>query len=278
MENDDEPVGRILSRREVLKLLGAASAAILVGCGPEQNTAVPTTAATSVSQAATGGATAVAATATTIPATEAIVATQASSTAVPTCVVRPELTEGPYFVDGQVERADIRSDPATCVVSEGALLALTFNVSQIGNGGCTPLPGAVVDVWHCDALGVYSGVSDPGFDTSEQYFLRGYLLTDANGMAKFTTIYPGWYSGRTTHIHFKIRTDPASAAGYEFTSQLFFDEALTDEVHAKEPYASKGYRNTLNSNDNIYNDQLLLAAGPSNEGYTATFDIALDLN
>lgn len=268
-DNDDEPVGRILSRREVLKLLGAASAALLVGCGPEQTTAVPTTAATTAPTTA--------AMATVAPVVDTPLATLVSSTAVPTCVARPELTEGPYFVDERIERSDIRSDPATGVMKEGALLTLIFNVSQINNG-CTPLPGALVDVWHCDALGVYSDVTDRTFDTIGQKFLRGYQVTDANGVAKFVTIYPGWYSGRTVHIHFKIRTDPDAAQGYEFTSQLFFDEALSDQIHAQQPYASKGYRDTLNVNDRIYSPELVLTAVPDGNGYTATFDVGLDLS
>lgn len=273
-ENDDEPVGRILSRREVLKLLGAAGAALLVGCGPEQTTAVPTTAATA---APTTAATAVSQTATVAPVVDTPLATLVSSTAVPVCVARPELTEGPYFVDTGLERSDIRSDPATGVVKEGALLTLIFNVSQINNG-CTPLPGALVDVWHCDALGVYSGVTDRTFDTTGQQFLRGYQVTDANGAAKFVTIYPGWYPGRAVHIHFKIRTDPDAAQGYEFTSQLFFDETLNDQVHAQPPYASKGRRNTLNSNDRIFHEQLVVTAAPDGDGYVATFEVGLDLS
>ncbi|HEX6306272.1 MAG TPA: hypothetical protein VFZ76_18880, partial [Anaerolineales bacterium] len=90
------------------------------------------------------------------------------------------------------------------------------------------------------------------------------------------TICPGWYSGRTVHIHFKVHHDTSDQSAV-FTSQLFFDEVLTDQVYIQEPYASKGQRNTLNSNDNIYDEQLLLAAAQSDEGYAATFDIGLQM-
>jgi protocatechuate 3,4-dioxygenase beta subunit len=135
-----------------------------------------------------------------------------------------------------------------------------------------------VDVWHCDALGVYSDVSDAGFNTVGKKYLRGYQVTDANGVARFTTIYPGWYSGRTVHIHFKIRSSASSTSAYEFTSQLFFDDNLTDQVHAQSPYASKGQRDTRNANDGIYRQggaQLVLDVTASGGGYAATFDIAL---
>jgi protocatechuate 3,4-dioxygenase beta subunit len=195
----------------------------------------------------------------------------------PACVVHPEVTEGPYYVDEELNRSDVRSDPSSGVVKEGALLALTFNVSQISEAGCAPLEGAKVEIWHCDADGVYSDVSDPGFNTQGQKFLRGYQVTDANGQATFLTIYPGWYTGRTVHIHFKVHQD-TSDSGREFISQLFFDDSFTDQVFAREPYASKGQRNTLNSNDNIYQAELLLDVAQASNGYAAAFDIGLQLD
>jgi len=256
--DDDKPIGRVLSRREVLALLGGAGAAMIAGTG-----------FTRINLGQTAG--------TATPA--------ATRTAVPACVVRPALTEGPYFVDEMLNRSDIRIEPTDESIKEGVLLNLIFRVSDVSANACSPLAGAQVDVWHCDALGAYSGVDDPGFDTSGQTWLRGYQITDEDGEAAFVTIYPGWYSGRTTHIHFKIRTDPDSDSGYEFTSQLFFDETLTDVIHAEEPYVSKGYRNTLNEDDNIFqsSDGLLTLEVIENEDdeegtYTPVFGIGLDLS
>jgi len=264
MINDDEPVGRILSRREVLKLLGATGLAMLVGCGPDGP--VTEQATSTAAPVATSG-----------PA-QATATTVSEVAAVPACVVRPELTEGPYFVDERLNRSDIRSDPSMGDVRAGLPLALTFAVSQINNGACTPFPGAIVDIWHCDAAGAYSDVSDPRFDTTGQQWLRGYQVTDDNGLVQFTSIFPGWYSGRTVHIHFKIRTGFDEENSYEFTSQLFFDKALADEVYAQEPYVVKGEQDTLNSSDGIYSDSLLLAATMNDTGVATTFDIALDLS
>jgi protocatechuate 3,4-dioxygenase beta subunit len=162
----------------------------------------------------------------------------ATTSAAPSCVVVPALTEGPYFVDEKLNRADIPSDPSNGSVKDGAPLNITVRVSQMNGSACAPLAGARVDVWHCDAAGVYSDASDPGFNTQGQQFLRGYQVTAADGTAQFTTIYLGWYQGRAVHIHFKIRADPDSETGHKFTSQWFFDEALTDQVHAQPPYAA----------------------------------------
>lgn len=280
MDNDDRQVGRILSRREVLALFGAAGAALVAGCAAgASDTSPPTstttqTATTASTQAATrtptSGATAMATTESAQAATTA--------TAMPACVVTPELTEGPYFVDELLNRSDIRSDPTSGSVREGVPLQLVLRVSQVSSAGCTALQGAMVDVWHCDALSLYSDVSGPGLNTTGQKFLRGYQVTDENGTVQFTTIYPGWYQGRAVHIHFKVRSASGSDQQYEFTSQFFFDDALTDQVHGQQPYASKGQRTLRNEGDNIYQDsggQLTLDVTPAAEGYTTTFDIGV---
>jgi protocatechuate 3,4-dioxygenase beta subunit len=251
-----------LTRREMLGFMGVASAAaVAAACGSSKElaaTATNTPRATSTAAAATDIATGT-------PAANAV-----------SCVISPEMTEGPYFVDEILDRSDIRSDPSTGAVSEGVPLALTINVQDVSDGGCIPLEGAVVDIWHCDAGGLYSDVAQN--NTVGQKFLRGYQLTDENGDAHFTTIYPGWYMGRTVHIHVKVRTDPSSESGYEFTSQLFFDDALTDEVFANAPYNSRGERDTRNEDDSIYSGggaQMLPVLTPTADGYAGTISVGV---
>ncbi len=196
------------------------------------------------------------------------------------CVARPALTEGPYFVDAKLNRSDIRSDPADGSMKPGAPLRLALRVSRLAAGACAPLPGATVDLWQCDALGAYSDVSDPGGSTVGKKFLRGYQVTDADGFARFTTIYPGAYPGRAVHIHFKIRSAAGGGRMHEFTSQLFFDDGLTDQVHAQPPYATRGQNRVRNARDGIYRDagaQLTLAVAPAAPGYAASFDLALQI-
>lgn len=194
------------------------------------------------------------------------------------CVVRPEQTEGPYIVDERLNRSDIRWDPADDHVTPGTPFHLVVVVSRLNGGACRPIEGAQVDLWHCDALGRYSDVEDPHFQTLGRKFLRGYQLTDARGGARFLTIYPGWYPGRTVHIHLKVRTAPRAARGSVFTSQLYFPDRLTDQVHAQPPYAAKGQRRARNEDDRIFRrggDQLMLNPTPTEEGYAATFAVGL---
>jgi protocatechuate 3,4-dioxygenase beta subunit len=196
------------------------------------------------------------------------------------CLVRPEQTEGPYFVDERLHRSDIRSDPTSGTITPGTPLALTFQISRVRAGECHPLQGAQIDIWHCDAAGIYSDVEDPGFNTIGKKFLRGYQLTDAQGAAQFLTIYPGWYPIRTVHIHFKIRTAPLARGSFEFTSQLYFPDDLTDIVHTALPYSSKGRRRVRNQHDFIFRDggdRLMLTPSQTDKGYAAAFTIGLQL-
>jgi protocatechuate 3,4-dioxygenase beta subunit len=264
-DDDDRLIGRVLSRREVLALMGAVSvSAVAVACAPG-SAASGSASASAASAAASSGATAT-------PLATASAAAVASS--LPTCVVVPELTEGPYYVNENLDRSDIRIDTADGSVSEGAVLRIDWVVSQVDGSACIPLEGVLVDVWHCDALGNYSDVgSEEGHD-----YLRGYQHTDANGLATITTVYPGWYQGRAVHIHFKIRTEPGASSGFEFTSQLFFDDALSASVYSQGVYASKGTQDVKNASDGIYGQSqgmTLLDVVKDGDGYKATFEIAI---
>jgi protocatechuate 3,4-dioxygenase beta subunit len=170
----------------------------------------------------------------------------------------PQQTEGPYFVDGMPNRSDIRSDPSDGSVQQGIPLHLIIHVYGLHeNGSCAPLEGAKVDIWHANSQGIYSGIADQG--TIGKKFLRGYQLTDNNGTAKFTTIYPGWYQGRAIHIHDKVRTFSGSEKTLEWTSQLYFDNSINEQVHKQPPYSKHGPPDMTNEQDSIY-------AGPSTDG------------
>ena len=204
----------------------------------------------------------------------------ARAAAPPSCAARPQQTEGPFFVEEDLDRSDIRSDPRTGIVKPGVPLRLRFNISRMSGASCVPLTGAKVDLWHCDATGRYSDARSRGSSSAGEKFLRGYQRTDTAGTAQFLTIYPGWYGGRTVHVHFKIRTAASSAPAYEFTSQLYFDDALTDRVYAFEPYAAGRRRSMRNADDFIFRDggsQLLIVPVQDAQGYAATFDIGLQI-
>ena len=206
------------------------------------------------------------------------------------CVVTPSQTEGPYFVDEKLNRADVRLDPTTGKTSLGVPLRLRLDVARVDGNACAPVPGAMVDIWQCDAVGIYSDVKDfQGlFDTRGQKFLRGYQTTGKDGSAEFTTVYPGWYAGRAVHIHFKIRLPAGQNRAYEFTSQLYFDEATTDNVHARPPYNTKARRDTLNENDRTFagaagragagakdGTQLMLALTREGDGFAGRLAVGL---
>jgi protocatechuate 3,4-dioxygenase beta subunit len=157
-------------------------------------------------------------------------------------------------VDEQLYRSDVRTDPTTGVAQGGLPLRLAICVSRLdGAGTPSPLTGAWVDIWHAGNAGSYSDANGAGNpNTIGQKFLRGYQITDSHGMVRFTTIYPGWYIGRATHIHIRTRTWNGSTVVTNFTTQCFFNETVNAAIYARvASYAHSGTR-TLNSTDGIY--------------------------
>ena len=286
IEDDDKPVGHILNRRELLALLGVTGLVTIVGCGSGSGTT--TTATTSTSGVtATGAASETSTTGTTTTTGSSGTTTTGSVNVVAT----PAVTEGPFFVDENLNRSNLVTGTTRASVVNGLPLILNIGVYTISSGVATPLSGAHVDIWHADAIGTYSDEANDSIQsesTKGQTWLRGYQVTDASGMVSFTTIYPGWYQGRTVHIHFKVRTYDASGnKTHEFTSQLFFDATLSDTVLANTPYNTRGTRQVRNMSDGIFTAKetdgttvgshltLSLAQVSGGSDYTGTFNIGL---
>jgi len=151
------------------------------------------------------------------------------------CVLTPEMTEGPFYVPDEAVRRDITEGrPGT---------PLGLHLTVVSASTCRPIAGAKVDVWHADASGVYSGVQG-----NTGTFMRGIQPTNAKGLALFDTVYPGWYTGRAVHIHVKVHL----GGNVVHTGQLFFPDTLTDAVYTKSPYSSRRSRDTRNANDSIF--------------------------
>jgi protocatechuate 3,4-dioxygenase beta subunit len=153
------------------------------------------------------------------------------------CVLTPEQTDGPYYIANEAVRRNITEGrPGAPML----LRAFVVNAST-----CKPIKGAAVDIWHADASGVYSGF---GQGASSRTFMRGIQRTDAKGLAAFPTVYPGWYQGRTVHIHVKVHL----GGNVVHTGQLYFPDAFTDAVYRRSPYSSRPNRDVRNSGDAIY--------------------------
>jgi protocatechuate 3,4-dioxygenase beta subunit len=253
-----------ITRRQAVRTAGGLSAAYLLG--------------TQLSMAA-GGETAIA----------------ASSCA----KLTPELTEGPYWVNTNLRRSDVRANSSGAGLQKGVLLYLVINVVD-ANKGCKPLSGVAVDVWHANAHGLYSdessqqaGGGTSGGDTSSDNWLRGYQITGKDrgfkqkpvpGQVSFTTVWPGWYSGRTIHIHVRVRKlshGGATIAGY--TTQIFFSDAANDHVlTGAAPYNTRSPQTdpTTDENDTVLTNaaratSLVAVTGSISRGYHATFNITL---
>jgi protocatechuate 3,4-dioxygenase beta subunit len=235
-----------LSRREMVETLGTMAGVVLfANCGSASSPTAPGTSAAGTS----GG---------------------ASST----CAVIPSETEGPYG-----DRLGMISNPAYYRrdIREGrAGLPLTLVLTVVyAASGCSAVNNANVEIWQCDAEGHYSEYSQPGFDGTGQTFLRGVQTTDGNGQVTFTTIYPGWYAGRATHIHVEVFSNGSLIK----TTQIAFPDATTAAVYSTGIYASKGQSPTSTASGNVFSDgaqyELATLSGDTTSGFTATLTLGV---
>ncbi|MBO7935212.1 MULTISPECIES: intradiol ring-cleavage dioxygenase [Streptomyces] len=190
-------------------------------------------------------------------------ASASASTGAACMTLMTSVTEGPYYLDGALVRKDITEGKS------GVPLTLRLAVVD-ATDGCTPVKGAAVEIWHCDAWGYYSGYttanpggsapaeSEDGSTADDDTYLRGYQVANANGVVKFETIFPGWYTPRTCHIHVKVHTGGEKEDGtYEggkvnFTGQFFFDDAIAEEIFTLEPYSRHSGSYTVLDDDMVY--------------------------
>jgi protocatechuate 3,4-dioxygenase beta subunit len=250
-----------LNRRQALGAFGSVSlASLLAACGGAGEPGATTTGATTDRTAPTGATP-------TVTSTSKLAPAQFESAA--TCQVATEAMEGPYYFDVDSIRADIRED------REGRLLRLGVRVRDAGS--CQPIENAIVDVWHCDSLGIYSGFESASKGlggsgrTDDRTYLRGAQATNEHGIVEFKTIYPGWYRGRTTHIHAKVHLDKSTL----LTTQLYTNQAFDEKVYAGEPYSGDTGRDTFNDTDILYVDEGELTL--TMDGKTAIGLITLDV-
>jgi protocatechuate 3,4-dioxygenase beta subunit len=165
------------------------------------------------------------------------------------CVLSPEVTEGPYYIANHLTRRDITDGRSG--------LPLALRITVVDADTCKPIHGADVEIWHADAVGVYSGFSGNvppsgggGHATpnNSRRFLRGHQKSDSNGRVLFDTVYPGWYRGRTPHIHLMVHV----GGSVVHTGQLFFPDRTSDAVYRTSAYTSHGRPDTTNGSDSIY--------------------------
>ena len=226
---------KTIGRREAMGALGAAGAALALGCG-DSSPMSPTSTTTTTTTTSTNA----------------------------QCAVTPQETAGPFPSLTDLVRSDIREG------KPGTQLTLTVRVVN-ASGGCAAVSGAAVEIWQCDATGDYSQYGSQ----ASQTYLRGIQTTNASGEATFTTIYPGWYQGRATHIHVEVSVGGTSRK----ITQMAFPESVNNTVYAAGVYASRGSNPTANASDMIFADslasELVTPSGSPAAGYAATFQVAI---
>jgi protocatechuate 3,4-dioxygenase beta subunit len=213
---------------------------------------------------------------------------KATSAAAPSssCAVTPEGEIGPFFTDDSLatyNRSNILSNLGGTSTQMGVPLTLTL-IARDSKKGCAAMPGVRVDIWHCNAQGVYSNESVE--NTADQTWLRGYQITNGAGSVTFTTIVPGWYRGRSTHIHLRVRSSYSTASSTSDgtnTTQVFFPQSLVDSIGTTvSAYNSHGVNTTTNERDHVYTSEvngvtLLSLSGSVAAGYTASYTITLPI-
>ncbi|WP_433531527.1 intradiol ring-cleavage dioxygenase [Micromonospora sp. CA-263727] len=290
----DHHEGQRVSRRRIIAGIGSVGlAGLLAACGRDGGTVTTSTGETVAPQATT--------------ANDLTSLFDGANT----CTLTASTTQGPYYFDADKIRSDIRED------REGVRLRLAIRVQD--SEQCGPLPNAVVEIWHCDAAGLYSGAeaqssgangasgggtppsggpggtppsgapggapggNSPGGDSGggdmadltpadDQRYLRGAQVTNADGIVEFTTIWPGWYRGRTVHIHAMVHVDNARV----LTTQVMFDETLNAKVYANQPYAVHTGRDTFNDNDSIFAESMLMTVTEDGDGYLGVINFGVD--
>ena len=263
----------MISFKSVLAFLAAAIVAMAIACDDETQPDAPTaaveppTAAAEVIPTASDGAS----------ESQAVEAdADESATAIriadlTDCVATPRQTEGPFYADVGGFRQDVTEG------LHGEPLSVQFHVVEVGS--CEPVPDVVVDIWHTDAEGRYSGFEQGArgvADTVGATYMRGKQITDANGFVEFQSVYPGWYPGRTVHIHFKVSNDDRTLVA----SQLFFPQEITDAVLERPPYDVNGAADTTNATDSVLRGDLtdhpLMGAVSSNgAGHTVALVVGI---
>jgi protocatechuate 3,4-dioxygenase beta subunit len=278
-----------VSRRRALSLGGTVGlTGLLAACGSDSQNGASPASSSSARPAPVG---------TLAPGTPASAEVLTALAAAKTCTMSQEETAGPYWFDVDSIRSDIRDG------RPGTVLALALrvqNMTACSTGGqATPIANSVVEIWHCDAGGIYSGfesgsrgqggpgggpggsggTSDGAYSkgdresktTDDGTYLRGAQVADASGIVQFTTIFPGWYRGRTTHIHLKVHVDKKTV----LTSQLFMDDKQSDEIYRAAPYSSHSGRDTHNSNDGIYDPSGLMTLQKQGSGYLGVINLGV---